>query len=320
MGLGSVSGVFSREFVVGFFLPAYVAVVALWLTASRALIPDSLERYTEAAQLAILGGIALIAALALSGMSDYVVRAVAGYPLRRAAGLPLIGLTYRLLVWIQRRRYNRLLKARANTQDAYKRGIAAWELDCSFPHDDNLLLPTRVGNAFRAFEQHANTRWGLDGVTVWPRIEALMSAGERELIAEARTNFFVFINGSLGAFTVGIALAVDKAVHAPEPALHWPLYALPFVVGYSAYRLSLAPTLVWGEHVRAAVDLHRLELYEKLGVRAPTSFSDERDVVARQVNKALIYGRPRLSDELWRHAGAERDRPEILTRWSRKGG
>jgi hypothetical protein len=34
MALTAITGVFSRYFVVGFFLPAYVSLVALWLSAS----------------------------------------------------------------------------------------------------------------------------------------------------------------------------------------------------------------------------------------------------------------------------------------------
>src|SRR5205085_11281753 len=55
----------------------------------------------------------------------------------------------------------------------------------------------------------------------------------------------------------------------------------------------------WGDNVRSSFDLHRLQIYEKLGVRAPTSFSDERSLAVR-VNQALLYGHPLLTDDLWR--------------------
>jgi hypothetical protein len=168
------------------------------------------------------------------------------------------------------------------------------------------LLPTRVGNAIRAFERHSNVRWGLDGVTVWPRIEALLSAEERELHVDSSINFYIFINAALGALAVGAFLVVDQALHAPQSASYWPLYAIPFASGYVLYRAAIGPAIDWGDRVRSSIDLHRLEIYEKLGVRAPTSFSDERQLADR-VNKALRYGHPLLNDDLWRAEKANDD-------------
>jgi hypothetical protein len=305
VGLTNITGVFSRYFVVGFFLPAYISLVALWLTASSALLPEELQGYSETAQLGILGGVALVVALTLSGLSYHVTRISEGYPLERVAGWPAIGLCHSLAIKLQRRRYEKLLAIREDeAKSARERGRAAWCLDRYFPHDPKRLLPTRVGNAIRASEQHSNTRWGLDGVTIWPRVEALMSAQERELLVEAKINFYVFTNAALGASLVGISLVIDKAVNVPVPLWSWPLYLIPFAIGYVAYRASITSAIDWGDRIRASIDLHRLKLYEHLGIRHPTSFSDERELAVR-VNKALLFGRPRLGDELWRHAQAD---------------
>ena len=61
MALKDITGVFSRYFVVGFFLPAYFALVSLWLSASSDFVPNELERHSEATELVILGGVALVA-------------------------------------------------------------------------------------------------------------------------------------------------------------------------------------------------------------------------------------------------------------------
>ena len=81
MGLTDVTGVFSRYFIVGFFLPAYVALVALWFFASSEFVPNVLEGHSEATQLLILGAVALIAGLALSGLNYPITRVFEGYPL-----------------------------------------------------------------------------------------------------------------------------------------------------------------------------------------------------------------------------------------------
>lgn len=299
MALTDITSVFSRYFVVGFFLPAYVWLVALWLVASADLVPDSLASHSQTTQLLILGGVALIAGLILSGSSFYITRVYEGYPLMKLRGTRLGGWLWDGVISLQGRRFDRLLRVRDDRScDSAKRATAAWCLDRWYPKQRSKLLPTRVGNAIRAFEQHSNTRWGLDGITAWPRIDALLTADERELLVDAKINFYVFMNASASGFAVGVCLAIDAAVNKSPSFWQALLYAIPFVAGYVLYRAAIGPAIEWGSAVRASVDLHRLDLYEKLGVRKPRSFTDER-AVADKVNKALLYGHPLLSDDLW---------------------
>src|SRR2546428_11894918 len=134
MGLTDVTGVFSRYFVVGFFLPAYVSLVSLWLSASSTFVPNGLERHSEATQLAILGGVALVIGLALSGVSYYITRLFEGYPLERMSDWPIARTLYQAAVALQRTRYNRLLRIRDDkSMPSKERQRAAWYLDRFFP-------------------------------------------------------------------------------------------------------------------------------------------------------------------------------------------
>jgi hypothetical protein len=304
MSLGDFTGIFSREFVVGFFLPAYAALVSLWLLASSEFVPNVVDQHSEqhsqATDLLILGATAVVLGLALSGLSYYVARLFEGYALERWSSWPIVRSAYRATIALQRRHYDRLCAIRHDeSKPPNDRQLAAWKLDRYFPPTGEDLLPTRVGNTIRAFERHSNVRWGLDSVTIWPRIEALLSADERELLADSKVNFYLFVNTAIAAFVVGACLVVDQSLNAPQPASFWLLYAIPFVLAYVVYRLAIDPAAQWGDVVRSSIDLHRLELYEKLGVRAPTSFSDERELALR-VNQVLLYGEPLLSDDLWR--------------------
>jgi hypothetical protein len=311
MALSSITSVLSRYFVVGFFMPAYVSLVVLWISASSTFVPNAIDHsHKQSTQLLILGGVALVAGLILSGLSYYIARAYEGYWLERLADLPVARRLYRRAITWQRRAYDRLMQVRENkTAPPEERARAAWRLDKWFPKQRDALLPTRLGNAIRAFERHSNARWGLDGVTVWPRIESLLSAVERELEVDAKINFYVFTNASVGSILVGLCLIVDAgANHAHRPWLWW-IYTLPFLVAYVLYRAAIGPAVDWGDVVRSSIDLHRLDLYEKLGVRRPVSFSDEREV-AMKVNKALLYAHPLLPDDLWRPATAESRRSD----------
>jgi hypothetical protein len=298
LGLTDVTGVLSRYFVVGFFLPAYLSLIALWLTASNEFIPNALEGYSEATQLAILGGVALVFALLLSGLNYPLVRWFEGYPLLRLQSWPFLKLVVKVAIALQRNAYNRLVAIRDDkeqSESARKRAYTA--LDKQFPKSANALLPTRVGNVMRAYERHSNVRWGIDGVTIWPRVSALLSDDERALEVDAKIDLFVFMNAAFGAVVVGVCLVVDKAIHG-SGLWQWLLYTIPFVVAYALYRMCIGPAERRGAVVRASIDLHRLEVYEKLGIRHPSSFSDEREL-GTAVGQMLLYGEPLLPDERW---------------------
>jgi len=306
MAFSDITGIFSRYFVVGFFLPAFVSLISFRLTANADSVPDELASRPEATELLILGGVAVVLGLALSGGSYYITRLFEGYPLDRLSGKRVVGRLHHVALLPERRRFGRLFGIRENkSRPNQERARAGWTLDRSFPRDEDDLLPTRLGNALRAFERHSNVRWGLDGITIWPRIEMLLSAEERELHVDAKIDFYVFLNAAFGAFVVGACLIVDKALNTPSLTAHWLLYGIPFLLGYVLYRASITPAIAWGDVVRSSIDLHRLEIYEKLGVRTPRSFTDEREL-ADKVNKHLLYGRPLLKDELWRGTDDEK--------------
>ncbi len=299
MSLSDITSVFSRYFVVGFFLPAYGALVALWLAGSSQFVPSELRSHGQATQLAILGAAALVGGLALSGLNYPITRILEGYPLMYLLDLPVVRWWPRLAIALQHWRYERWRVIRDDAQQANdKRAAAGWRLDQYFPHDANDFLPTRLGNAVRAFERHSNERWGLDGITIWPRIDALLDGDERELHVDAKIDVYVFLNAAIGSLAVGTCLIVDKALHAPHPAWKWALCAIPFALAYGLYRGAVGPAVRWGDAVRSSIDLHRLELYDSLGLCRPTSFTDERQR-AVGINQALLYGRPPLPDGAW---------------------
>jgi len=71
------------------------------------------------------------------------------------------------------------------------------------------------------------------------------------------------------------------------------------LVAYGLYRLALSPASDWSEAIRARIDVHRLDVYDKLGLRRPTSFADEREI-ALKLAQLLLYGAPPyLPDDLW---------------------
>src|SRR5438874_9709218 len=114
MKLGGISSIFSRYFVVGFFLPAFFGLVTLWQTLSADFPPNRL-RYGAGGDVAVLGGIALLVGLVLTGMRQTILNYLCGYTGVVLAWVMLF--PYSLLLRWQKRAFS-LLQKRKDQGDA----------------------------------------------------------------------------------------------------------------------------------------------------------------------------------------------------------
>lgn len=152
MGLSDVAGVFSRYFVVGFFVPSFVVLVLV----SQLITADTLPPvYTDAsggARIAVIGGAALLTGLVLVGLNYPILRLFEGYPLR---GHWFTWPVYAPLVWCQGRRLKKAtyLTIDPSATDIEKRN-ALYRLGRRFPPDVDDVLPTGLGNAIPALPAH----------------------------------------------------------------------------------------------------------------------------------------------------------------------
>lgn len=278
MGVGDITGVLSRYFLLGYWVPSFATLFALAWWVSEDRLPAEYTGLGWETKLLVLGALALLIGLVLIGLRYPITRILEGYwpgPVRRVAG-PLVKL--------QTASYDRLRRVRDDEQaSSGARSTAARLLDRRFHRDRDNLLPTRFGNAYRAFENYSYTRYGLDGIAIWPRVDPLLSDQERELHTNAASDLAFFVNGVLGAAIAGVVFLVDQS-------LPWWAYPIPFALAYVLYRASVGAVERVGTERRASIDLHRLELYERLGVRRPESLEEERTTIARAVNRFLLWG------------------------------
>ncbi|MEU1183846.1 hypothetical protein ABZ464_40730 [Streptomyces sp. NPDC005820] len=240
---------------------------------------------------------AVVAALALVGLSGLVVRLVTLPVLRLLEGYwpkPLAGVRRRLVARVARRAVREDLEWQAlagrvlpsdaipDVRDADRFTVLDRRLRRrpSLPHR---LMPTRLGNTLRAAESRPLDKYGLDGVVVWPRLwlvlpEAVrteLSAGRKALDDSASCLVWALILPAFGA---------------------WSLWAIP--IGLSA---AVAIHQLWlprraerfADALETAFDLHRTELYRALRWPLPRHPRDEHH-----------QGRL-LTRYLWRGSGSD---------------
>jgi hypothetical protein len=309
MNLGSVTSVFSRYVVIGFILPPFFALLILWKTLSGGFPPNQLH-YSDAGNVAVLGGLALLAGLLLLGLHPGILDFFAG-------GRPTVRgprWAIRLTDWVGSRMARRMarrrdaLRADLDGLDPGRRFEAMRTLDRFFPLPPG-ITGTRLGNVIRGWKGHSISRWRLEYDAAWPRIEAMLTEQERSLHDDARTNIAFFLNSSFVAFLSACAYLGDYV------AYRWPShYDVLWVAGavllaYLFYRQTVMSAARLGDRIRASIDLHRLELYASLSVLEPTTLEQEERIAAA-VNRALLYRVP-LPDDC-RRPGAPQGKPSWL--------
>jgi hypothetical protein len=298
MGLQDITGVFSRYFIVGFFLPAFFGLALLKLVLSEDWLPVAVEPDSGSAFL-VLGGLALLIGLVLLGLRDPILYFMSGYLFVRDSERWWYPPVRKFGDWMCERRlkdFRRLgeaSKRMAGETDPQRRArrLADWRLDKYFPGTEDKVLPTRLGNTIRAYEDHGRKRWSLDTVAVWPRVNTFLSEQESKLHADAETDVAFFLNGALSLVLADLVMIPDALLNRPHSIwLLW-IYVVPLILAYGFYRAAVGAAERWGHFVRASLDMHRFDLYQRLGVKSPQTAEETKEVGAA-VNAMLLYGDP----------------------------
>ena len=297
MAVKEFANVFSRYFVVGFYLPAFAGLVVLWQAITSDSLPPAVFRdASTGGKVLILGGLALMLALLLSGLHYPIVRFLEGYPLRRWRDrFTVLGVLDKKMTGRWDREFERLSILRNGPHQSPERTNAARELNVRFPAQAKHILPTRLGNVIRAFETHPRKRYGFDGVSAWPRIELLLTDGERADVAESKGDFAFFVNALVVTVTVALLLVIERLWRIADAADSIvALVVICIVAGTGAiasYFAAVGAAVRWGEPVRAAFDLHRFDLYARLGLKRPVTQAQEMEV-GRAMSRLFAFAEP----------------------------
>jgi hypothetical protein len=333
LGLSDLAGLFSRKFVVGFFIPVFFASLAWAQLVDSRTMPGVYRDASKGTQILVLGGFAVLVGYLLSGVHYSAVRFLEGYWLqapsippppdlaitkagrtfvrtRSRMTAPLVNARYRLgdrmrQRWVREFRW--LSELDRAPEVSPQRTAASRRLNSEFPAQEANLLPTRFGNVIRPFETYPRQRYSLDGIAAWPRIATLLSDGERTELEDATTDLAFWLNWLLSVTVSGVALFAERLWHRPGGVfatigVELAVIAATTLLATWMYRQSISAAARWGQPVRAGFDMHRLGLYETLGLRAPLTQEQEQEN-ARAIGRLVAFGE-RLPDQTRVAAGS----------------
>lgn len=307
--LSAISGQYSKSLLLGTFFPATVFTLLLVVLIGpyyQGQIPvlgvlEGLDPQWKI--IAFLFSVVVVSGL-IYNLNITIIQFYEGYAWER---LPFA--SARLQYYQQRyyaiearqRGMRTLLRSLERSDVRYSGILGLWtDIDqyfsSNFPKGLNLVLRTRLGNVIRSFEDYPFRQYGMDSITLWPRLIGVISKDYAAAIDDAKTSFDFMINGSLlsGVLAVSLALAgVLRPIQlmALTSVLMWLGQVLVLgLLAYALYEASIGRAAAWGTMVKGAFDLYRWQLLKQLGfARVPRTQVEERALWS-DISNQMLYG------------------------------
>jgi hypothetical protein len=306
------------ELVAGWILPTAINTLFFAFLVLPALrgVPafHAVLTASHPAQALALLVIAVVGGLALSAMQTPLYRVLEGYNWpagvrrrridhhRRAR--QLLDRQLRLAQLTRREQVGTLTPAQADDLAELRRSGAGPQLPHSsldisvlaerlrrYPVDLEQILPTRLGNAIRRFEEYGYDRYRLDIITMWYALYGVSATQVRREVGAGRASADFFVCLIYGHVAVALAAVAALAVHpSVGPAV---AIAIAAVLSVIWYWMAVRATDEWAAAVRGLVDLGRKPLAEALGLCLPGTLEQERKMWA------LVSRRSRIPHGAW---------------------
>lgn len=151
------------------------------------------------------------------------------------------------------------------------------------------LLPTSLGNALRAAEDLATSRYGLDAVVVWPRLYPHIGTGLGRLVDSARNQLDVSVRLVPTFVTCAMVSLGFLFSHG-----YWLLMPLGFLVmAVFSYRASIEAAAAFGVTMNSAIDLYRFDMLKGLHLPMPANLVAEKssnEAISNFLRQGIPHG------------------------------
>ncbi|WGJ15912.1 hypothetical protein QEV83_06570 [Methylocapsa sp. D3K7] len=176
-----------------------------------------------------------------------------------------------------------------------------------FPSEPRLILPTRFGNAIRAFEDYSRRIYGADSIALWIHLCTVIPKDFQAAVENARAQvsfllnliYFAILVCMLSSFRFLLSLYVDNPFDLPVTkiggilapnSIAFALIALcAALLANAAYKFSIERIDEWGALVKAAFDCYLPDLAKKLGYKLPLNGDDQRRFWTAMSRRAIYH-------------------------------
>lgn len=253
-------------------IPSALALGATW----RILLPqldslcflnDYVEKATKDKEAQVFILITFVLAIFLRSLSTLLYRLLEGY-----------------YYWPEWARNWGEKRQRAKIEKHKHRTAAAgpgWRRDLElerlarYPQEDSQVLPTKFGNAIRAFTTYGKTRFKLDSQTLWYELLAVAPKYLQTEIDSARSYVDFWVSSCyLSGFFGFMCLILGAFDHFNCAVLL--LGAVALLLAFLCHWLAIQAIDDWSYPVVALVNFGRVKLADSLGLKLPETLEEER--------------------------------------------
>ncbi|GAA3221173.1 hypothetical protein ACFO1B_16705 [Dactylosporangium siamense] len=148
-----------------------------------------------------------------------------------------------------------------------------------YPVDEQQIVPTRLGNAIRRFEEYGYDRFRLDSQRMWNDLTAVAPERAAKQVEQARTTVDLLICLLYGHLIVGaVALGTVPVADTDHEWLLAAVGAGLILLARVWYEVAIRSTDDWAAAVRSLVNLGRKPLAEALALDLPETIEQERQM------------------------------------------
>jgi hypothetical protein len=291
-----IAKVFSKNFLIGYFLPSLVFVTILAIVTPR-LYPDIPTEITD-----VINNIGTVLALTTAMVFAWIIGitllAINRNLIRMLEGYYILNHTF--FKTCQQKKFFKLKnkvkligedgktekdtygKVSFNTEREYTENIR--RLIVNYPSSEEKILATSFGNTIRSFEMYSYEVYGIDSIVVWPRLWSIIPNECRETVNNSKS----YVDLGINLFFLSIVLIslVLTLISSNYWGLLVPLVCM--INCFFSYYLAVSSARQWGETVKAVFDIYRYDLLDKMRIEVAKNWKEERDQWM-EINKTFLY-------------------------------
>ncbi|WP_421760635.1 hypothetical protein [Devosia sp.] len=255
---------FGKQFLVGYLTPLIVIIAVHYLNhafvrtwVDSVILPLTVDTIATASLIAVVISIVLLA------VNMTFIRLAEGYyaeslltPFRNIQ----LDRFDRLAISIARFRENaKKGEPSSGAVAQYSKNIEALSTD--FPSLREHVLAFKLGNIIRSFESYSGTKYGVDAIPGWSRLEMVAKTEDLQAVSDARTQFDFFFN--LHFLGTASALALLTTTDLRSWQIVWDLVIL-FIFGWPVRWAMHQAARNWGSYVKACFDVNVPKIQEMM--------------------------------------------------------
>jgi len=146
-----------------------------------------------------------------------------------------------------------------------------------YPAELEMIMPTMLGNVLRRYELEAGKAYGLNCLTVLPRIMQRADQRDIDYVQNQRTQLDLAVRTA----TLSLAATGLTVAYMWSHGLWLLLTLIPGVLAFAAYRGAVRVAHEYGMSLAVLLDLNRFTFYEQMRLELPDDVLAERDLNSR---------------------------------------